>query len=76
MKNSIQNKVKCSYPALIVSIYSIKFISLKMKLPKILSHDKLHIDEKRNKYVTPYYIPMSKTDRTLVFESRFESGNL
>lgn len=24
----------------------------------------------------PYYIPKSKTDKTLIFESRFESGNL
>jgi len=26
--------------------------------------------------VLPYYIPTSKEDTTLVFESRFESGNL
>lgn len=26
--------------------------------------------------VYPYYIPKSKNDKTLIFESRFESGNL
>jgi len=26
--------------------------------------------------ILPYYIPTSKEDTTLVFESRFESGNL
>ncbi len=24
----------------------------------------------------PYYLPLSKDDTTLIFESRFESGNL
>jgi hypothetical protein len=26
--------------------------------------------------IMPYYLPQSETDTTLVFESRFESGNL
>jgi hypothetical protein len=26
--------------------------------------------------VLPYYLPLSKDDTTLIFESRFESGNL
>lgn len=26
--------------------------------------------------ISPYYVPSSKKDTTLVFESRFESGNL
>lgn len=29
-----------------------------------------------NLEVLPYYLPTSKEDTTLVFESRFESGNL
>jgi hypothetical protein len=26
--------------------------------------------------IRPYYVPTSESDKTLVFESRFESGNL
>ena len=29
-----------------------------------------------SKKIEPYYIPISNKDRTLIFESRFESGNL
>ena len=35
--------------------------------------------QKINRFYTklkPYYVKQSKTDNTLVFESRFESGNL
>jgi len=31
---------------------------------------------KKPKEVTPYYVPTDENDLTLVFESRFESGNL
>ena len=35
------------------------------------------IDSKQHGlYVMPYYLPLSKDDTTLIFESRFESGNL
>jgi len=30
----------------------------------------------KNKLVTPYYTPLEENDKTLIFESRFESGNL
>ena len=32
--------------------------------------------ERKKPCVKDYYIPKSKNDKTLVFESRFESGNL
>ncbi len=31
---------------------------------------------KQSSIVLPYYTPVDENDRTLVFESRFESGNL
>lgn len=34
------------------------------------------VKEKQKKYVSQYYVPRSPKDDTLVFESRFESGNL
>ena len=31
---------------------------------------------KKKSQIKPYYTPLNTDDRTLVFESRFESGNL
>lgn len=33
-------------------------------------------DSSKQSIVLPYYTPVDEEDRTLVFESRFESGNL
>ena len=33
-------------------------------------------DSSKQSIVLPYYTPVDENDRTLVFESRFESGNL
>lgn len=33
-------------------------------------------NEKKKQHIADYYIPKNKLDQTLVFESRFESGNL
>ena len=39
-------------------------------------HHQLPSDCDNDALLTPYYVPSFKNDHTLVFESRFESGNL
>ena len=47
-----------------------------MKPLNIKAIENLKNLEKKKPYVVQYYTPKNKRDQTLVFESRFESGNL
>lgn len=40
------------------------------------ANDKLSVSDRIYKYIPSFYLPSEESDETLVFESRFESGNL
>lgn len=43
---------------------------------KVFNPENHQLREKAKEEIKPYYTPLNRFDKTLVFESRFESGNL